>query len=166
MPSFNCRHPPNTTPPPRRCPSTAHQRQQVSLSHISPRPRLPPTVVAFYLFLLPLLATLHHTPTAMAASSRDGNLVGPVGASAGKRLKVLTFNTWLGGASVEDGFAKIARHIKRIDPDIVGLQVSGDLGFHRLENEQEKNSGSPQRQVDVRPGQGPRPAVGGARTQR
>jgi len=47
--------------------------------------------------------------------------------AAGRRLKVLTFNTWLGGASVEDGFSKIAKHIKRIDPDIVGLQVSGPL---------------------------------------
>jgi hypothetical protein len=39
------------------------------------------------------------------------------------RLKVMTFNTWQSGKNVVNGLNKVIKHIKLIDPDIVGLQV-------------------------------------------
>ncbi|KAI6190493.1 Endo/exonuclease/phosphatase domain-containing protein [Aphelenchoides bicaudatus] len=50
-------------------------------------------------------------------------------------LKLMTFNTWLIGSSVNDGLAKIAKHIKLVDPDIVGLQeiVSNDKFYQLIE---------------------------------
>lgn len=38
-------------------------------------------------------------------------------------LRIMTFNIWKGGSRVADGLEKIAKHISRIDPDIVALQV-------------------------------------------
>ena len=38
-------------------------------------------------------------------------------------LRVMTFNTWLSGAKVENGLEKIAKHIALLQPDIVALQV-------------------------------------------
>ncbi|KAL7080566.1 hypothetical protein ACQ4LE_000295 [Meloidogyne hapla] len=37
-------------------------------------------------------------------------------------LRVMTFNIWVSGANVKDGLEKIAKHIKKVDPDIVALQ--------------------------------------------
>ncbi|KAF7639103.1 Endo/exonuclease/phosphatase domain-containing protein [Meloidogyne graminicola] len=37
-------------------------------------------------------------------------------------LRVMTFNIWLSGARVKDGMEKIAKHIAKVDPDIVALQ--------------------------------------------
>ncbi|EFO18696.1 hypothetical protein LOAG_09798 [Loa loa] len=39
----------------------------------------------------------------------------------------MTFNTWLTGNNVENGLAKIAKHIKRINPDVVALQEINDI---------------------------------------
>lgn len=40
-----------------------------------------------------------------------------------QQLKVLTLNTWMSGEMVENGVAKLLRHVKHIDADIVALQV-------------------------------------------
>jgi len=39
------------------------------------------------------------------------------------RVKILSFNTWLGGLSVEKGFEKIVKHLKHLAADIIALQV-------------------------------------------
>ena len=44
--------------------------------------------------------------------------------NTGRPLRILTFNTWLFGGSVNDGLYKLAKHIKILQPDIVALQVS------------------------------------------
>jgi hypothetical protein len=36
----------------------------------------------------------------------------------------MSFNTWETGRHVEDGLAKLIKHVKLVDPDIIGLQVS------------------------------------------
>jgi len=38
-------------------------------------------------------------------------------------LRVMTFNLWVSGANVKDGLGKIAKHINKVNPDIVALQV-------------------------------------------
>jgi hypothetical protein len=38
-------------------------------------------------------------------------------------IKLMTFNTWNLGRNVDNGPAKIAKHIQLVDPDIVGIQV-------------------------------------------
>lgn len=45
----------------------------------------------------------------------------------GRPLRVMTFNIWKSGTRVENGIAKIAKHILLNDPDVVGLQVRFDL---------------------------------------
>jgi hypothetical protein len=45
-------------------------------------------------------------------------------AASAAQLKVMTFNVLWFGSQVDDGIEKIAKHIKLISPDIVGLQVS------------------------------------------
>lgn len=37
---------------------------------------------------------------------------------------VMTFNIWVSGTNVENGTEKIANHIKWVNPDVIGLQVS------------------------------------------
>ncbi|CAK5122072.1 unnamed protein product [Meloidogyne enterolobii] len=37
-------------------------------------------------------------------------------------LRVMTFNLWVSGANVKDGLEKIAKHINKVNPDIVALQ--------------------------------------------
>jgi hypothetical protein len=39
-------------------------------------------------------------------------------------LRVMTFNIWVSGANVKDGLKKIAKHIAKVDADIVALQVN------------------------------------------
>ncbi|KAH7723950.1 Protein F14F9.5 [Aphelenchoides avenae] len=47
----------------------------------------------------------------------------PVPAQVTERpLRVMSFNLWYSGKKVENGIEKIAKHIRIIDPDIVGLQ--------------------------------------------
>jgi hypothetical protein len=43
----------------------------------------------------------------------------------------MAFNTWTFGSAVDDGLAKIAKHISFIQPDIVALQVPS---FFLLDN--------------------------------
>lgn len=43
---------------------------------------------------------------------------------AATNLRIMTFNTWLSGARVENGLQKIAKHIGQLQPDIVALQVN------------------------------------------
>ena len=38
-------------------------------------------------------------------------------------IRVMTFNIWGSGMNVKDGLEKIAKHIAKVDPDIVALQV-------------------------------------------
>jgi hypothetical protein len=48
----------------------------------------------------------------------------PVPAQVTERpLRVMSFNLWYSGKKVENGIEKIAKHIRIVDPDIVGLQV-------------------------------------------
>jgi hypothetical protein len=42
-------------------------------------------------------------------------------------IRVMTFNIWKNGSQVENGLAKIVKHIKFINPDIVAIQVRGWL---------------------------------------
>lgn len=46
-----------------------------------------------------------------------------------KEFRVMTFNIWLSGLSVQNGVYKIAKHIRLNDPDIVAIQVSTKLLF-------------------------------------
>lgn len=44
-------------------------------------------------------------------------------------FRVMTFNTWLSGASVRDGVLKIAKHVNLVDPDVVMFQVTFHVYF-------------------------------------
>lgn len=39
-----------------------------------------------------------------------------------QKLRILSFNAWVQGENVENGWEKIVHHIKEVDPDIVALQ--------------------------------------------
>ncbi|KIH48571.1 hypothetical protein ANCDUO_21358, partial [Ancylostoma duodenale] len=39
-------------------------------------------------------------------------------------IRIMSFNVWVSGKSVYNGLQKIARHIKKVRPDIVAMQAS------------------------------------------
>ncbi|MBP3966955.1 endonuclease/exonuclease/phosphatase family protein [Paenibacillus sp. DLE-14] len=59
-------------------------------------------------------------------------------------IKIMTFNTWLGGEAVHDGVNKIARAVELSGADIVGFQETPDpgkavaekLGWHYYQNQE------------------------------
>ncbi|MFJ9853181.1 endonuclease/exonuclease/phosphatase family protein [Streptomyces sp. NPDC101150] len=71
------------------------------------------------------LAALAVGATAMA--STGGAVAGKAGTgedSSAQSLKVMSLNTWHGGAKVSDGISKIARQVKSSGADVVALQES------------------------------------------
>lgn len=62
------------------------------------------------------LSSLSSSGTAPGSSNTTAN--------GGKvRVKILSFNTWLGGLAVEKGFEKTVKHLKYLNADIIALQV-------------------------------------------
>ncbi|MFG2208518.1 endonuclease/exonuclease/phosphatase family protein [Streptomyces sp. NPDC048638] len=71
------------------------------------------------------VATLAVAATAMASTGGTGTGgTGTGGGASPQSLKVMSLNTWHGGAKVSDGVNKIARQVKASGADVVALQES------------------------------------------
>ncbi|CAD5225325.1 unnamed protein product [Bursaphelenchus okinawaensis] len=58
----------------------------------------------------------------LTSSSSTVNELSDVEAYKGPKLRFMSFNLWFTGHMVSNGLEKVAKHIKRVDPDIVVLQ--------------------------------------------
>uniref|UniRef100_A0A1I7X850 Endo/exonuclease/phosphatase domain-containing protein n=1 Tax=Heterorhabditis bacteriophora TaxID=37862 RepID=A0A1I7X850_HETBA len=48
-------------------------------------------------------------------------------------LRMMTFNVWKSGTSVENGILKIEKHIKAVDPDVVAIQeITDEPGLYKI----------------------------------
>ncbi|CAD5225327.1 unnamed protein product [Bursaphelenchus okinawaensis] len=58
----------------------------------------------------------------LTSPSSTVNQLSDVEAFKGPKLRFMSFNLWFTGHMVSNGLEKVAKHIKRVDPDIVALQ--------------------------------------------